>query len=258
MSLSIQNEVNLMRDAAQHNPQDISKAVSDSNFLEASQRKDEAAANSMQGVRKANGMMELSGKYQPDTLVDVGGGVMSRVDAAIAANLVPASTLGSPIGQILDQGSAPSDTESDAMSDTSPEFDIADLNASIPTEMQSQIQYVENVLGPQAMDELIGTALFDGMDDESPALAKLAHASGLSLEDAESSAKAAIEAKVLPLIKSFETLVGAKVNPQHTLEWLRSTSVTAKERNAMAIALKMGNGAGVSALAAKYKAEYSL
>lgn len=239
----------------QHTAGAMSQASSDQSFLAAKALDDQAVENSKQATYRASGMLETRGTYHADTLVDIGG-TMARLDNAIELGLVPSDTLGRAIGSEIAKVEPKADDKPKADDDTKSDttLNIDDINSSISPEMNGQLQYVDTVLGSQLSDSLLDAAFNGDLNGNHAAVTKLADASGLSMEDALSSASEAMEARVQPVAQAFQQLVGHNVDFDHALQWMQSSQVSHQERQSITMALKSGNGVMLHALAMKYKA----
>lgn len=199
--------------------------------------------------KKANGMMETSAVYRADTLINIGG-ASTTVESAIAAGLIPASTLGAPLGDLSKNcQSQPDNTEADSESES---FKIDNMREGYSENTASDLQYMNTVLGDDVTEQLSFMAIAGNLPDADIEISRLAQASGMTEREVMQTITDAASEQARQVVRSVELITGTKVDSQELLSFLTSHSLSDADRHALRHSVRTGNGAMLSALANKY------
>ncbi|WP_415895816.1 hypothetical protein ACMXYQ_05185 [Neptuniibacter sp. PT34_22] len=241
----------------------IDKEHADNRYVQKRALEDAARIDPNSYHRSANGLMEMSSTYQPNTLINIGG-AETTVESAIAAGLVTSEVLGAPLGSYNtlkedheqthdDEVYEVDDYEEDSQEEN---FDITNLNQSYSSDTRNDLQFMDSVLGNEGYSALAFTAFSEGLDGSEEAIDRLVAASGMNRDEVLDTALNAIANQATMVADSFETLTGYQIDYDHLMSYLTSSALSNAERQTLRHAMSVGNGAMLGQLAAKY-AQYN-
>lgn len=242
----------------------MDKEHADNRYVQKRALEDAARIDPNSYHRSANGLMEMSSTYQPNTLINIGG-AETTVESAIAAGLVTSEVLGAPLGSyntlqedheyVYDPESFNEEDDDEYAYDPD-SFDITNLNQSYSNDTRNDLQFMDTVLGNEGYSALAFTAFSEGLDGSEEAIDQLVAASGMNRDEVLDTALNAIANQATMVANSFEALTGYQIDYDHLMAYLTSSALSNSERQTLRHAMNAGNGAMLSQLAAKY-AQYN-